>query len=117
VAQSACPRARRTLGRSTRPPRPTIDHVFVDGDEVTGIIDWSEASQGDALFDLATLPLGHPEHLGDVISGYGADVDRNLISAWWSLRCLLNVRWLLEHGFGPIDEMPEIAVLQSINRS
>ena len=24
-----------------------ITHVFVDGDEVTGIIDWSEASQGD----------------------------------------------------------------------
>jgi aminoglycoside phosphotransferase (APT) family kinase protein len=27
--------------------------VFVDGDEVTGVVDWSEASQGDALFDVA----------------------------------------------------------------
>ncbi len=26
-----------------------VDHVFVAGDEVTGVIDWSEASQGDAL--------------------------------------------------------------------
>lgn len=26
-----------------------ISHVFVDGDEVTGIIDWSEAAQGDPL--------------------------------------------------------------------
>jgi hypothetical protein len=39
--------------------------VFVDGDEVTGVIDWSEASQGDALYDLASLTLGHEEHLGD----------------------------------------------------
>ena len=26
-----------------------ITHVFVDGDEVTGIVDWSEAAQGDAF--------------------------------------------------------------------
>nr|WP_275296197.1 phosphotransferase [Jiangella ureilytica] len=30
-----------------------IAHVFVDGDEVTGVIDWSEAGRGDALYDLA----------------------------------------------------------------
>jgi aminoglycoside phosphotransferase (APT) family kinase protein len=36
-----------------------ITHVFVDGDEVTGVLDWSGASQGDALFDLATRTLGH----------------------------------------------------------
>ena len=65
-----------------------VDHVFVDGDEVTGVIDWSEACQGDALFDLAILTLGHEEHLGDVVAGYGTDVDRDLIRAWWSLRCL-----------------------------
>lgn len=32
-----------------------IAHVFVEGDEVTGIIDWSEAGRGDALYDLATF--------------------------------------------------------------
>jgi aminoglycoside phosphotransferase (APT) family kinase protein len=89
-----------------------VDHVFVDGDEVTGVVDWSEASQGDALFDLATLTIGHPEHLDDVAAGYGADLDRDLIRGWWSLRCLLNVRWLFEHGFGPLEEMAEIAVLR-----
>src|SRR5215471_4692438 len=46
-----------------------ITHVFVDGDELTGVIDWSEAAQGDALYDLATLTLGHEEHLGDVVAG------------------------------------------------
>ncbi|MDQ2837987.1 MAG: phosphotransferase [Actinomycetota bacterium] len=90
-----------------------VDHVFVDDDEVTGVIDWSEAAQGDALYDLATLTLGHPEHLGDVIAGYGSDVDLDLIRAWWSLRCLSNVRWLVEHGFGPPEQYPEVAVLRS----
>jgi aminoglycoside phosphotransferase (APT) family kinase protein len=90
-----------------------ITHVFVDDDEVTGVIDWSEACQGDALFDLATLTLAHEEHLGDIVAGYGTDVDLDVIRAWWSLRCLLNVRWLVEHGFGPLEEMPEVAVLRS----
>lgn len=81
-----------------------IAHVFVDGDEVTGIIDWSEAGRGDALYDVATFTLGHEEHLGDVLAGYSADVDVGVIHAWWSLRSLLivlTVRWLTEHGFDP----------------
>ena len=90
-----------------------VDHVFVAGDQVTGVIDWSEAGQGDALYDLATLTLGHQEHLGDVVAGYGTGVDRDLIRAWWSLRCLTNVRWLAEHGYGSPEEFPEVAVLRS----
>ena len=85
-------------------------HVFVDDDEVTGIIDWSDACQGDALFDLAVLTLGHEEHLDDVVAGYGTDVDVEVIRAWWSLRSLLAIRWLVEHGFDPT---PKIAVLKS----
>ncbi|MFD3844101.1 phosphotransferase family protein, partial [Streptomyces sp. NPDC058642] len=90
-----------------------IAHVFVDGDEVTGIIDWSEAGQGDALHDLATFTLGHEEHLGDVIAGYGTDVDLDVIHAWWSLRSLLIVRWLTEHGFDPFAPGCEVDVLRS----
>ncbi len=90
-----------------------ISHVFADGDEITGVIDWSEAAQGDALYDLASLTLGHEEHLGDVIAGYGAGVDPDLIRAWWSLRCLTNVRGLAEHGYGSPEEFPEVAVLRS----
>ncbi|KUL54758.1 aminoglycoside phosphotransferase [Streptomyces sp. NRRL F-4489] len=90
-----------------------IAHVFIEGDEVTGIIDWSEAGQGDALYDLATLTLGHEEHLGDVLAGYGADVDLDVIRAWWSLRSLLAVRWLAEHGFDPSAPGCEIDVLRS----
>ncbi|MFJ6893819.1 phosphotransferase family protein [Streptomyces hokutonensis] len=90
-----------------------LEHVFVDGDEVTGIIDWSEAGQGDALYDLATFTLGHEEHLGDVIAGYGTDIDLDVIHAWWSLRSLLAVRWLAEHGFDPFAPGCEIDVLRS----
>src|SRR5262252_8869126 len=90
-----------------------VANDFVDGDEVTGVVDWSEASQGDALFDIAILTLGHKEHLGDVVAGYGTDVDRDLIRAWWSWRCLTNVRWLAEHGYGSPEEFPEVAVLRS----
>ncbi|MGW5733374.1 MULTISPECIES: phosphotransferase family protein [Streptomyces] len=90
-----------------------IAHVFVDGDEVTGIIDWSEAGQGDALYDLATFTLGHEEHLADVIAGYGTDVDLGVIQAWWSLRSLLGVRWLIEHGFDPSAPGCEVDVLRA----
>ena len=87
-----------------------VTHVFVDGDKITGVVDWSEARQGDALYDLATLTLGHEEHLDDVVAGYGADVDLDVIGAWWSFRSLRAVRWLVEHGFDPA---PEVAVLTS----
>jgi aminoglycoside phosphotransferase len=113
-------RNRRLAEKALRPWTPVfihgdlqVDHVFVDGDEVTGIIDWSEGSHGDALYDLATLTLAHEEHLGDVIDGYGAGVDRDLIRSWWSLRCISNVRWLVENGYGAPETFPEVAVLRS----
>ncbi|MGW2960893.1 aminoglycoside phosphotransferase family protein [Streptomyces sp. NPDC001220] len=90
-----------------------IAHVFVDGDEVTGIIDWSEAAQGDALYDLATFTLGHEEHLDDVVAGYGTDIDLDVVHAWWSLRSLLVVRWLIEHGFDPFAPGCEVDVLRA----
>ena len=90
-----------------------VAHVFVDDDEITGVLDWSEASQGDALYDLATLTLGHEEHLGDVVAGYGTEVDLEVVRAWWSLRCLLAVRWLVEHGYDPSAPGCEVDVLRA----
>ncbi|MFJ8431095.1 phosphotransferase [Kitasatospora sp. NPDC094019] len=113
-------RNRRIAEAALRPWTPAfthgdlqIDHVFVDGDEVTGIIDWSEAGRGDAMFDLATLTLGHEERLGDLLAGYGTDVDLDVIRAWWSLRSLMVVRWLVEHGFDPFAPGCEVDVLRS----
>ena len=113
-------RNRRLAEAALRPWTPVfihgdlqLAHVFIDGDEVTGIIDWSEACRGDALFDLASLTLAHEERLSDVLAGYATNVDRDLIRAWWSWRSLVVVRWLFEHGFGPIETYPEVAVLRS----
>jgi len=77
------------------------------------VIDWSGACQGDALHDLAVLTLGHEEHLGDVVAGYGTDVDFDVIRAWWSLRSLRAVRWLVEHGFDTFSPGCEVDVLRS----
>ena len=100
-------RNRQVAGAALRPWTPAfthgdlqIAHVFVDGGEVTGIIDWSEAGQGDALYDLATFTLGHEEHL-------------DVIHAWWSLQSLLIVRWLIGHGFDPFAPGCEVDVLRS----
>jgi aminoglycoside phosphotransferase (APT) family kinase protein len=111
---------RRVAEAALRPWTPVfthgdlqISHVFVDGDEITGVVDWSEAGQGDALYDLASLTLGHQEHLSDVAAGYGTEVDLDVIHAWWSLRSLTAVRWLVEHGFDPSSPGCEVDVLRS----
>ncbi|MFD3405243.1 phosphotransferase family protein [Kribbella sp. NPDC058693] len=90
-----------------------ITHVFVENDQVTGVIDWSEASQGDRHFDLATLTLGHEEVLPDLLAGYGTDVDVDVIRGWWSLRSLRASRWLVEHGFDPNSPGCEFDVLRA----
>jgi aminoglycoside phosphotransferase (APT) family kinase protein len=113
-------RNRRVAEAALRPWAPVfthgdlqVAHVFVDKDEITGVIDWSGAGQGDALYDLAILTLGHGEHLGDVAAGYGTDVDLDVIRAWWSLRSLQAIRWLIEHGFDPWRPGCEVDVLRS----
>ncbi|WP_225729982.1 MULTISPECIES: phosphotransferase family protein [unclassified Nocardia] len=113
-------RNRRAAEAALRPWTPVfahgdlqVAHVFVAGDEVTGVLDWSEAGPGDALYDLATLTLGHPERLDDVVAGYGMDVDLDIVRAWWSLRSLRGVRWLVEHGFDPTLPGCEVDVLRA----
>ena len=90
-----------------------LSHVLVDGDEVTGVIDWTEAGPGDALFDLAVLTLGNEDRLDDVVAGYGAAVDVDVIRGWWSVRSLQAIRWLVEHGFDPAAPGCEIDVLKA----
>lgn len=113
-------RNRAIAETALRPWNPTfihgdlqITHVFVDGDEVTGVIDWSEAAPGDAMYDLAIVTLGHEERLDDLLAGYGAGADRDVIRAWWSLRSLVASRWLIEHGFDPDAPGCEFDVLRS----
>ena len=116
-------RNRRIAEAALRPWTPVfthgdlqITHVFVEGDEITGVIDWSGAAQGDAMYDLATLTLGHEEHLADVVAGYGTQVDLDVLHAWWSWRSLVAARWLIEHGFDPSSPGCEFDVLRSSSR-
>jgi aminoglycoside phosphotransferase len=113
-------RNRRIAEAALRPWTPVfthgdlqVTHVFADDDQITGVIDWSEAGRGDAMYDVATLTLGHEERLGDVVAGYGSDVDLDVIRGWWSLRSLRAARWLIEHGFDPSSPGCEFAVLRS----
>jgi aminoglycoside phosphotransferase (APT) family kinase protein len=94
-----------------------IAHVFVDGDAVSGVVDWSEGGHGDAMYDLATLTLAHEERLDDVVAGYGGDIDIDVIRAYWSLRSLMEIRWLSEHGYGAPATFPQVAVLTSVAAS
>ncbi|WP_019137722.1 phosphotransferase [Cellulomonas massiliensis] len=111
----------RALAETALRPAPPVfahgdlqaDHVFVVDDAVAGIIDWSEAARDDAAFDLALLTLGHAERLDDVLDGYGSEVDQDRIRAWWSWRCLVGVRWLVEHGFDPFAPGCEVDVLRA----
>ncbi len=113
-------RNRQVAEAALRPWRPAfmhgdlqISHVFVVDDEISGVIDWSEAAQGDALYDLAVMTLGHEEHLDDVVAGYGTDVDLDVIRGWWSWRSLVAARWLVEHGFDPSLPGCEFEVLRA----
>jgi aminoglycoside phosphotransferase (APT) family kinase protein len=111
---------RRVAEAALRPWTPVfmhgdlqVAHVFTDENEVTGVVDWSEAGRGDAMYDLASLTLGHAEHLRDVVAGYGTEVDLDVIRGWWSLRSLTAIRWLVEHGFDPFSPGCEVDVLRS----
>jgi len=120
LAADLVTRNREVAEAALRPSTPVfvhgdlqVAHVFIDSDEVTGVLDWSEAGQGDGMYDLASLTLGHPEHLPDVLAGYGADVDLDVIRGWWSLRSLTAIRWLVEHGFDPSLPGCEVDVLRA----
>ena len=67
------------------------------------------------MYDLATLTLAHEEHLDDVVAGYGGNVEIDVIRAYWSLRSLMEIRWLVEHGYGAPATFPEVAVLNSLS--
>ncbi|WP_186403658.1 aminoglycoside phosphotransferase family protein [[Actinomadura] parvosata] len=113
-------RNRQVAEAALRPWKPVfmhgdlqITHVFVEDDEITGVIDWSEAAQGDAMYDLAVLTLGHEEHLNDLVTGYGTHVDLDVIRGWWSWRSLVAARWLIENGFDPSLPGCEFDVLRA----
>ena len=104
-------RNRRIAEAALRPWTPCsrtatlqITHVFVDRDDISGVIDWSEARTWRCPVRprQRTDAWQHEEHLGDVVTGYGTDVDLDVTCLWWSWRSLRAARWLIEHGFDPV---------------
>jgi len=45
------------------------------------------------------VPVANGPSVARSVAGYGTGVDLDVIRAWWSLRSLQAVRWLVEHGF------------------
>jgi aminoglycoside phosphotransferase (APT) family kinase protein len=85
-------------------------HIFVGSDDsISGVIDWGDAGVGDPHYDLAVLTVGHGEHLDAVLEGYGAEVDRQRIVEYWSWRRLGSIRWMMEHGFDPSDDIAALS--------
>ena len=83
--------------------------------DTSGDVDGHPAMTADV--EEVEVVVAHQERItlrvGDVVAGYGTDVDLDVVRGWWSLRCLLATRWLVEHGYGPAEEYPEVALLRS----
>ena len=46
-------------------------HIYVDGDALSGIIDWGDSLVGDPLYDLGRLHRADPDSLARILEGYG----------------------------------------------
>ena len=113
-------RNRRIAEAALRPWTPAfthgdlqITHVFVDGDDIAGAIDWSEAGQGDALYDLASLDArtrGAPwRRRRRLRHRCGPRRDPRVVVVAKLARGPL----VIEHGFDPSSPGCEFAVLRS----
>ncbi|MCP5025329.1 MAG: phosphotransferase [Actinomycetia bacterium] len=84
----------------------STEHVLVDGEAVTGVLDLGDIGVGDPVHDIAVLTLWHPDRLTDVLEGYGADAEftervRRVLPLFRCLRFLTGALWLEQHGFNP----------------
>jgi len=85
-------------------------HVLIADGALAGVVDWGDAGLGDPLYDLAVLTMGHRDRLEDVLTGYGADVERDVVTAFPHLRRLGSVRWMTEHGFDASGDIAALSV-------
>ena len=69
------------------------------------------------MYDLATLTLAHEEHLYDVMAGYGGHIETDVIRADWSLRSLMEIRWLVSTARARRRRSHRVAVLKPLSAS
>lgn len=98
------------VGRSV-PPRMTGDdlvhldyhhqNVLVDGDEITGVIDWDGAHRGDRRFDLVTMRFSAPPddtELAAHLDGLLADrLTEDELRPYWAHMSLRQIDWMIRH--------------------
>ena len=90
-----------------------VDHVFVDGDEVTGILDGPKRP-GAMPCSISPRSRSDTQSTTATSSPDMAPTSTATLSAPGGRRRLTNVRWLTEiGGYGPPDDFPEVAALRS----
>jgi hypothetical protein len=75
-------------------------NVLVDGDRLTGVVDWDGATRGDRHFDLTTLRfylLAQAPHLVRPVDERLADISAQRRRAYWAHMCLRQVDWSIRH--------------------
>ncbi|GAA0912411.1 hypothetical protein Vau01_110270 [Virgisporangium aurantiacum] len=55
-----------------------------------------------------------PAHTPCAVAGYGGEVEIDVFRAYSSLRSLMEIRWLVEHGYGAPATLPQVAVHNSL---
>ncbi len=83
-------------------------NVLVDGDRLTGVIDWDGAGRGDGRFDLMVLYFGLHSEDGPAAWLYEllrAELPAELFRAYWASLSLRHVDWAIRHHTAAEVEM------------
>ncbi len=80
----------------------TTYNVLFDGDDVTGVIDWSGATSGDATFDLVSLAFYtyDPGLHEQIVGAARARTDPRALQLYAAHMTLRQVDWSLRHHNG-----------------
>jgi len=92
------------------------DHIFVDGDRLTGIIDWSDAHLQDPFMELPALHLGCFEGdktlLRSFLTGYGWKLDQSFAHRAMSATLMHEFDVLTDvDGIVDLDAIPNLESL------
>ena len=75
-------------------------NVLVDGDRITGLVDWDGAARGDRHFDLVVLKFGlagSAPHLAGRLDDRLARISPQRLRAYWAHSSLRQVDWSIRH--------------------
>jgi aminoglycoside phosphotransferase (APT) family kinase protein len=70
-----------------------LDHVFSDGNRITGILDWARVLAGDSNFDLAVTSYFLGDEFDVFMRGYGGETDPGRIEEYRLIIALRKVHW------------------------